>query len=228
MNYLDSLSPDAPRKVTSLSDLAYEKLLEALFNRRVPAGAFMSQRDLVELLGVPVQPLRDALKVLEAEGVVTIHPRSGIQFVQPDHQLVHNTYQFRSIIERAAARRFAEVGDEALITEMIDEHRKLLADIEGKPFGAEALEEMSRLEKRLHDGMIESLNNPLIDTAARRLKNYVILMRLDVVMTRPFATRTIHEHLEILEACAARDGARAEEAVASHFQGSIARMMGSF
>src|SRR5579872_530633 len=64
-----------------LSDLAYDRILEALFDRRVEAGAFVSQNDLVNLLGIPLAPLRDALRVLQAEGVLVIHPRSGIRFV---------------------------------------------------------------------------------------------------------------------------------------------------
>src|SRR3546814_16697784 len=85
--------------------------MQGLFDQKVPAGACVSQNDLVRLLGIPVQPLRDALRVLEAEGVLTIHPRSGIQFLKPDLELARSTYQFRSIIERAAARRYAETGD---------------------------------------------------------------------------------------------------------------------
>ena len=43
-----------------LSDVAYSRILEALFDRQLPAGAFVSQSDLVALLGIPVGPLRDA------------------------------------------------------------------------------------------------------------------------------------------------------------------------
>ena len=46
-----------------LSDLAYTRILETLFDRKIPAGAFVSQNDLVKLLGIPVAPLRDALSV---------------------------------------------------------------------------------------------------------------------------------------------------------------------
>jgi DNA-binding GntR family transcriptional regulator len=70
-----------------LSDLAYTRILENLFDRRLPTGAFVSQNDLVKLLGIPVAPLRDALRVLEAEGILAIHPRSGIQFVKPGLEL---------------------------------------------------------------------------------------------------------------------------------------------
>ena len=51
-----------------LSDLAYQRILEGLFDRRLPAGAFVSQNDLVKLLGIPVAPLRDALRVLRENG----------------------------------------------------------------------------------------------------------------------------------------------------------------
>ena len=85
-----------------LSDLAYTRILETLFDRKIPAGAFVSQNDLVQLLGIPVGAAARCARVLETEGVLTIHPRSGIQFVKPGLELTRSTYQFRSIIERAA------------------------------------------------------------------------------------------------------------------------------
>jgi DNA-binding GntR family transcriptional regulator len=78
-----------------LSDVAYDRILECLFDRRVSAGAFVSQGELSQLVRVPVAPLRDALRVLEAEGILKIHPRSGIQFVKPGLELTRATYQFR-------------------------------------------------------------------------------------------------------------------------------------
>src|SRR3954451_5323500 len=108
-----------------LSDLAYDRILEALFDRRVPAGAFVSQGELVELLGIPVAPLRDALRVLEAEGVLAIHPRSGIQFVKPGLELTRATYQFRTIVERAAVRVFADTADDKDLARIDRRHRKL-------------------------------------------------------------------------------------------------------
>jgi len=74
-----------------LSDVAYTRLLEIVFERRLPAGAFVSQNELVELTGVPVGPLRDALRTLEADGIVTIHPRAGIEFIKPGLELARAT-----------------------------------------------------------------------------------------------------------------------------------------
>jgi len=211
-----------------LSDIAYRKVLEGLFDRTVPAGAFVSQNELVNLLEIPVQPLRDALRVLEAEGVLTIHPRSGIQFLKPDLELARSTYQFRTIIERAAARSYAESADVAAVQTLIEEHRALIASIENDGFGRHAIQRLGELEEQLHGGMIGSLRNPLIETTARRLKNYVTLIRLDRLVTRPLALRTLREHIDILEAVAAHDPEGAEAALANHFQAALQRILGMF
>ena len=209
-----------------LSDVAYSAILEGLFDRRVPAGAFVSQNDLVQLLGIPVQPLRDALRVLEAEGVLTIQPRSGIQFLKPDLELARSTYQFRSIIERAAARSYAESGDAAEMKTLIKEHQSLIGALESKGLTSTMLERLEMLEQKLHGAIISSLRNPLIETTARRLKNYVTLIKLERLITLPLAMRTLKEHLEILDACANRDADRAEAALAQHFQAALQRILG--
>lgn len=217
-----------PGDTERLSDIAYRKVLEGLFDRTVPAGAFVSQNELVNLLGIPVQPLRDALRVLEAEGVLTIHPRSGIQFLKPDLELARSTYQFRTIIERAAARSFAESGAAEDIADLIREHEALIAAIETEGFGPERITELDDLEERLHGGMLASLRNPLVETTARRLKNYVRLIRLERLVTQPLALRTLREHLEILRAIERRDADAAEAALATHFQAALQRILGMF
>ena len=113
-----------------LGDLAYTRILETLFERKIPAGAFLSQGDLVKMLHVPVAPLRDALKLLEAEGIVIIHPRSGIQFVKPGFELTRSTYQFRSILERAATAVYAQTADEAELAELERRHLSAIEEIE--------------------------------------------------------------------------------------------------
>ncbi|MBC7479023.1 MAG: GntR family transcriptional regulator, partial [Pseudorhodobacter sp.] len=116
----------APR----LSELAYERILEGLFARKVQVGAFVSQNELSALFDIPIAPLRDALRTLEGEGVLTIHPRSGIQFVRPGLELTRATYQFRSIIERAAIRIYAEAADDAQLADLTTRHETLIARIE--------------------------------------------------------------------------------------------------
>lgn len=209
-----------------MSDLAYERILEALFQRRVQAGSFVSQGELSELVDVPVAPLRDALRVLEAEGILTIHPRSGIQFVRPGFELTRATYQFRSILERSAVRVFAEEGDEDLIEEIGRRHHALIEAVSINGLGAADLAEMEELERLLHNAVIGILRNPLIESSYRRMHNYLRLLRLDRKLTAPVALRTLKEHVEIIEACRKRDADRAEAALDVHFQAAMQRNLG--
>jgi len=219
---LDLLGDNEP----SLSDKAYDAILKGLFDRTIPLGAELSQADLVRLFGMTMQPLRDALRRLETEGLVTIHARSCIRFIRSDLELSRSTYQFRSLIERAGARALAESGDAGEIQAMVDGHRALLARLEEGSWEPDDEAMLDRLEEQLHGALISALRNQLIEVTARRLKNYVTLVRLDWLTTRPLAIRTLREHLDILTACVARDADAAEAALVTHFQLALQRLLG--
>lgn len=218
----------APKPTTAprLSEIAYERILEGLFARRVQVGAFLSQNELSELVDVPIAPLRDALRMLEAEGVLTIHPRSGIQFVRPGLELTRATYQFRSIIERAAVRVFAEQADEALLADLTRDHAALISKIEAAGLGPDDLPEVDRLEQMMHASVIGIMQNPLIDISYRRMMNYLRLLRLDRKFSAPIILRTLREHVAILAACTRRDADAAEAALQTHLQAAIQRNIG--
>ncbi len=219
-------STDQSPATQRMSDVAYDRILEGLFDRRVPVGAFISQNELSAIINVPVAPLRDALRMLEAEGILTIHPRSGIQFVRPGMELTRATYQFRIIIERAAVRVFAEEGDEHLMATLEVRHSRLARATEKGTLTSEMLQELDALEIELHSSIIQALRNPLIDTTYRRMHNYLRLLRLDRKLTPPIILRTIGEHLDILEACSKRDADAAEAALVAHFQAAVQRNLG--
>lgn len=211
-----------------LSDIAYTRVLEALFDRRLPVGAFVSQNDLVKLIEVPVGPLRDALRVLEAEGILTIHPRSGIQITKPGAELTKSTYQLRMIIERAAVRTFAETATDDEIATIRRNHLEMSLKLETNGVTPAILEELESLERLLHDSIILALRNPLAENAYRRMRTYLQLVRLDRRMTVPLAQRTIREHLEILAGLEARDPDAAEAALVAHFTTALQRHLGMF
>jgi DNA-binding GntR family transcriptional regulator len=146
--------------------------------------------------------------------------------VRPGLELTRSTYQFRSILERAAVRAYAEQGDEAVIAEISRRHLALIDAIAAKGFGADELVEMEALEELLHNAVIGILRNPLIDSSYRRMHNYLRLLRLDRRLTAPIALRTLKEHVEIIEACKARNAARAEAALDAHFQAAMQRSLG--
>lgn len=211
---------------TRMSETAYERILEGLFERRVQVGAFVSQAELSKLVGVPIAPLRDALRVLEAEGILKIHPRSGIQFVRPRLELTRATYQFRAIIERAAVRVFAEQAEEVQIAELAARHAALILRIGASGMSQEDWPEVDQLEQLLHSSVIGIMQNPLIDISYRRMMNYLRLLRLNRKFTAPIILRTLREHVEIIDACTRRDADAAEAALVAHLQAAIQRNIG--
>lgn len=224
-----------PRKVIAalgkggrLSDRAYARILEVLFERKLPAGAFVSQSQLVELTGVPVGPLRDALKALEAEGILTIHPHTGIQFVKPGLELTRSTYQFRSMIELAAVAVFAETASEDDIEELARRHEEAIAAVERDGLTPGISLQLEELEDLLHGSIVAILNNPLADTAYRRVHNYLKLVRLDRKVTVPLVLRSLHEHQAIIEACRNRSATDAVAALQAHFAAALQRNLGLY
>jgi DNA-binding GntR family transcriptional regulator len=175
-----------------------------------------------------VGPLRDALRVLETEGVLTSHPRTGIQFVKPGLELTRSSFQFRGIIETAAVAIFADIATEAEIADLARRHLALIARIEETGLTELPIAELESLEQLLHGTVVASLNNPLVDAAYRRIHNYLRLVRMDRRMTKPLALRTLQEHLQIIEACRRRNPSLAVTALQAHFTAALQRNLGLY
>ena len=212
----------------SLSELAYERILDMLFGRELPAGAFVSQNELVKLIGVPVAPLRDALRVLQTEGLLTIHPRSGIRFMKADFEFARNTYQFRAILERPAVRTFAETAPQGLLDGLVKRHERAMETLDRDGFTSAIAPEIVAIDAELHFEIIGALGNVLVGSTYRRVHNYLQLIRLDRTLTTPIVQRTLREHMLLLEACRARDADAAEAALQTHFSNALQRTMGIF
>ena len=84
------------------------------------------------------------------------------------------------------------------------------------------------LFRSLHNAVIASLNNPLIEKSYRRMQNYLRLVRMDRRLTPPLALRSLREHMEIIRACQERDAVKAEAAVQAHFTAALQRHMGLY
>lgn len=214
----------------NLGDLARERFMRALFDRRIEPGAFLSQADLVKILGVPVGPLRDALRTLQAEGWLTIHARSGIELRKPDFSLVSHSYQLRLILERAAVRAFAEMAPLRQIEAIEQRHREAIAAVDGRELTREAARAQEAVDFDFHLEVVSILSNPLIEAAYRQAQGFVRLIRLDreFTLSAPLVLRTMQEHLAIIAACRKRDPAAAELALEAHFSRAMQRAIGFF
>jgi DNA-binding GntR family transcriptional regulator len=227
-----SLGKDAMKstdnRAISLNKAAYDKILKWVFDGRLAPGAFMSQSELSKLMDIPMQPLRDALRVLESEKMLIIHPRSGIQFRKPDLEFIRATYQFRSIIESAAARHFAQYGNESVIRDLLDEHHQLIDKLDKDGITKGMLEDIEAIEVKFHGTMISSLKNEFVEVTATRLKYYIKLIQLEHHFTPNLVKSSLLEHIQILQACLERDQEAASHGLLLHFKEALHRHMGMF
>jgi DNA-binding GntR family transcriptional regulator len=210
----------------TLSGTARKLIMSALFAKRIPVGSFVSQGELVDLLGIPIHPLRDALRVLEGEGILTIHPRAGIEFVKTDMELIRTTYQYRSILECAAVRTYAEKAPAEDVEKLLTDHLVLVDDVEKNGVNENSLLRLQELEVSFHGNLIQALGNPMIEMTEKRLQNYTSLIRIDRRETALRTIRTLQEHAKVLQAIRNRDVDLAVAEMATHLTSAMHRAMG--
>ncbi len=209
-----------------LSHVAYDRFKERLFSADVRPGQFVSQRELVGLTGVPLAPMREALQRLETEGLVHIVPQRGVQVAEANLKLIRNTFHLRMMVEKEAARRFAESASDVAIAEQIKAHRDIVERSQGD-IDQLLLDEAQRVDRAMHDAMVETLDNDLISSIHRVNMDRIRLIRLDHGLVTPSSVgHVMREHLAVLTACEARDESAAAEAMEAHVSTALRRAMG--
>ena len=224
MRNLFFMKTDEPKKLQS--ETAYRNILDALSSKQLPLGSKLSLKDLERFAGTAVGPIRDALKVLEADGIVKVHPRSGIEVIKPSVELARSTFQYRTIIERAAVRQFAETASPKEIDDLRQLHLKELDRLRSVDSGSDQNGHFDHIENAFHAGIIQSLKNEQIDTSFRRLHLLVQVIKLSDFISPRAAETTLREHIEILDACEQRDGVRAEAKITDHLMNALTRNLG--
>lgn len=211
-----------------LSQIAYQKFKDLLLTGQIQSGSVHSQADLVRLVGVPISPLREALQVLEAEGLLTIEPRSGIRIVKPDLELIKNAYQLRRLIEREAVVRFASTCPSAELEAWEARHLELRDAVEAGLDQPELADRVEAVDRAFHDAVVGSLRNPLIDETYARMMERLVLIRLDrATSLTPLLVRlSMAEHLKVIAAMKQQDPERAAAAMDEHLTITMHRAMG--
>lgn len=209
-----------------LSDLAYERILEALFDARLPMGAKLKQGDLIKITGIPVGPVRDALKLLEADGIVTVHPRSGIEVIKPSAGLVRSTFQFRAMIERQAVRVFAMQTSEAALRDLDQRHARLIDEMAAFDPNTNVSNQLNELEDAFHLPIVAALENELVDASYRRLRLMAQIIKVKAAVYPRTAIVSLQEHRSILQSCLKRDADAAEAELAKHLTSAMNRNLG--
>ena len=211
---------------TTLRQLAYERFLDRLFSRVIQPGSFVSQRELSELLSVSVGPVREAIKRLEAEGLVKVFAQRGVQVRQIDYDLIRETFGLRVVLEVAALEAFCANASDAEITDLVTQTETVavkLADSDPTP---ELLAEVQRTDRLMHDRMIAGMGNSVITDTYDRNFQKIRLSRLNGRHLPGRSAEIMNEHLDVLHAVRGRNFEAARAALMRHLNTSHIRALG--
>jgi DNA-binding GntR family transcriptional regulator len=196
----------------SLSAQAYERVLDMIMSGQAKPGAFFTERRLAEQLAMSRTPLRDALLILESEGlVVRLGPR-GVQVATMQIEEFVENLGVRRLLEPEAAR-IAAGRIEPDVLAGLKRRFEVLRD--GSDAGEAADRgEVRSADDRLHSVIADAAGNARLAGIVRTLRRQTLMFDLRSLPER-FGD-TCREHLAIVAALSAGDGEAAAQAMRDH------------
>jgi DNA-binding GntR family transcriptional regulator len=204
-------SARAGRSKELLGERAYGALRDRIVTVRIPPGALIDEEAVAEELEMGRTPVREAIKRLELEKLVTVFPRRGTFAAGINVADLARISDVRSCLEGHAAYRAAE----RLTDEQRIELDELLRELCGSQ-GSSDHEELLSLDTRVHRFIYRCAGNPYLEDTLGLYLNlslriwYVVLDRLPHLLVR------VNEHSDVLGAIAAGDGDRARALLIEH------------
>ena len=209
-----------------LSELAYSQFKQLVFARDLRPGQFVSQRELVKLTGVPLGPMREALQRLQVEGLVQVIPQRGIKVADANPKLIRDAFNLRIVIEREAARTFAATASDGEFR-ALDEAHQAIVDRARAGIDDALLDDAQRVDRGMHDSIVERLDNALIWSIHQINSDRIRLIRLDHgLLTQDNLLKAMEEHLAVIAAWRRRAAAAAAAALETHLATAMRRAMG--
>lgn len=207
---MDTLVQSSSLQSPALSEVAARALRESILDGRLLPGARLVERDLADELHVSRVPVREALRQLMREGLVSVVPHRGAVVTSVSASLVVDVFSVRVVLESMAAR----IAAPQLSDETIHQLTQIVAEMEctgRNPTGQRLVDQ----DLAFHRTLAAACNRAVLLEALDAIWNRTSLL---ISASRPaYPLERIGElHRPILEAVAARDPDRVEVAVKAH------------
>ncbi len=202
---------------STFADRAYTVLKDTIVSLNVyeqPDEVRLDERQLASDLGISRTPVREAMAQLEREGFVRSVPRRGIYVVRKSKREVIEMITAWAALESMAARLITTNAS----TEEIATLRKMFATFENGQARAH-LDEYSEVNIEFHQTIIRMSRNHVLIDLAENLFTHMRMIRGQTIGEDDRVDRSIHDHLNIIQALEARDTERAEDLVRQHALG---------
>ena len=209
--------------LTKLRDVAYGQFTERLLARKIKPGQFVSQRELVEITGMPLGAIRELIPRLEVEGLITTVPQRGMQVAHVDLSLIRKAYQFRMFLETQATALFALNRTDEAIADLRRSHETIIARADAGERDT-LIADAEATDRILHETIIDHLDNDIVSNAFR--VNWIKIRLIRQSATSLYADLVkpvMLDHLKVIAAIERRDPDAATAAMSDHINASRLR-----
>lgn len=202
--------------VKRIGDEAYERLRHAIIAGRFRPGERVLELNLAKQMGISRTPIREAVRMLEQDGLVEVTPHRGTVIRKLTEEEAFNIYEVRAVLEGLAAKLAVERGSR----DDIDKLRELF-EAAKRAWKRRQKSAVIECNNRFHDTLAQMSGNRVLAKALGDLRASVNLLRImswSVAPKQP--ARTISEHGKIVRAIAAGNATRAQRYAMEHIWSS--------
>lgn len=198
----------------SLSGRVFQKLREDILNGKYKENDELRENTIGRELGVSRTPVREALRQLELEGLVTIIPNRGAYVTGISQKDIWDIYMVRSHLEGLCARLAAEHITEEQLDEL--EETLMLSEFQMNRESGFNVQQVTALDGRFHAVLYEASGSRILSHVLTDFHNYVKMARKSSIVSEERARKSIREHRQILRAIRERDAEMAEQLANEH------------
>ncbi len=191
-----------------------ELLRQRIFSRELAPGSWIDELKLAEEYGISRTPLREALKVLATEGLVTMKVRRGAYVTEVSERDLADVYHLLSLLESDAAGVVATQATEAQLKELQALHRELEKAVAQR-------ERFFEINETFHMRLLEIANNRWRDQMVADLRKVMKLNRHNSLLKSGRIAESLAEHRAIMDALTARDPEATAQRMREHFRNGL-------
>lgn len=208
-----------PLRPASLHEEVATRLRQMIFDRVLAPGEWIDELALAGDWQISRTPLREALKVLAAEGLVVPVPRQGCKVAEMSEEDADELLPVMALLEGRCAYEAVRKASEADIRRLKQLHEKL-----EKHAAARDIDGYYRVNHEFHSAIQALARNRWLDRATGDLRRFVRLLRGRQLNWPGRIEASINEHRVLLDAIVQRDAARAERVMHDHLMAQLAAL----
>ena len=195
----------------SLHDEVAARLRERIFAGELAPGSFIDEADLAAQMKISRTPLREALKVLTAEGLVRHEPRRGCFVNEVTEKDLDEIFPVLALLEGRCAYEAAQNASDADLQTLEELHQKLARHAKAK-----RITEYYEANFAIHEAIIALADNRWLAGVIADLRKIVKLARLQQLRAPGRLEQSLTEHMAVFAALKARDAEGADAAMRTH------------